>query len=254
MEVGCLRLMKVLALVSYPHTYTYEVFSRITYYSNFINFPDTCPAVFSNDIHEVSCIYNSQPCSCEHAKVGTIANYACKDPLVSIDANSSVVCQSDGQWSEKVKPCIYLKVDPGCLLPTHPQNGEYKLVGRDDYLENSHAPSLSALHMICDNGYVAAGSQYFFCIKNTWTPELNRGHCLRTCPPLYPTDTYDVRCELNGQSVDCETPIENTIAKLSCMPYYKVDRVTPILKCQNGEWDPPPTPCQPGKCISQLID
>ncbi|KAI4457351.1 modular serine protease [Holotrichia oblita] len=213
----------------------------------------TCPAVVSDDIHEVSCSYNNQPASCEHAKEGTVAYFSCKDPLISADANSSIVCQSDGEWSQKLKPCIYMKVDRGCLLPPHPRNGKYKLIGREEYLENSHAHSLSALHIMCDNGYVNAGSPYFFCIKNVWTPELSRGHCLRTCPPLYPTDTYDVRCELNGQSVDCEKPIENTIARLSCMPYYKVERVTPILKCQNGEWDPSPIPCQP-ECGQKTVN
>ncbi|GJQ69600.1 hypothetical protein Trydic_g6694 [Trypoxylus dichotomus] len=205
----------------------------------------TCRPLLTHPTYDIVCVVDGHPTTCKKPFEGAIANVTCKDSYAPYGGSPSIVCQSDGNWSDVLIRCIQMQFGSGCLLPPHLPNGTYELVPQREYRENAYVPLWSVLRISCNPGFTHATSNFYsICDKGHWS-KLNESTCLRVCRSLYPTDSYNVRCEYKGQTVSCENPLEDTTVQLICAPYYKFYYVFPILSCQNGEWDPSPTSCQP---------
>ncbi|GJQ69595.1 hypothetical protein Trydic_g6689 [Trypoxylus dichotomus] len=140
----------------------------------------------------------------------------------------------------------------GCLLPQHPQNGYYKLTSGGTYKVNAIVGSSSVIAITCDQGYVlSANNSLFFCNQNYWVPGFV--HCIRTCPSIPQSDTYDAVCRLKGVEVSCEDPVQNTTVRISCKPYYKYPNAWTIPECKDGNWDTSIQPCYPD-CGRKIIN
>ncbi|XP_060840496.1 uncharacterized protein LOC132921476 isoform X1 [Rhopalosiphum padi] len=103
----------------------------------------------------------------------------------------------------------------------------------------------------CDVGYHNAYPNGFrVCRGNGKWISTSEKLCVKMCPPLL-SDSLDIKCTLNGKSVNCSNPsIPNTIALPSCKPTYIAPiglEETPFeLICQsNGTWNNRLYKCKP---------
>ncbi|XP_018569615.1 limulus clotting factor C [Anoplophora glabripennis] len=138
----------------------------------------------------------------------------------------------------------------GCTLPSHPEHGRWTVLNGNGN-PGGRVLIASVIIFECDAGYKLSSKIPLVCLGQWSSPA---PECDELCPPLYPSDTYDLRCvDKVGKEVSCTEAGHGTILEYTCKTSYE----TPFgykktLFCENGKWDRSTPVCQPvcGKKIS----
>jgi hypothetical protein len=134
----------------------------------------------------------------------------------------------------------------GCVLPAHPDSGRWIPVGNSS---KSLSPGGRVDHLIilkieCNNGHILDGAMFFLCNGSEWVNKM--GKCLKTCPSINNTSTRSVTYEHKTTHMGNSIPIDGTIARFTCAPFYEKDSVKqrPFV-CLDGTWAESAPKCVP---------
>ncbi|KAJ3618905.1 hypothetical protein MTP99_005705 [Tenebrio molitor] len=132
----------------------------------------------------------------------------------------------------------------GCILPAHPDSGRWIPLGN---FSESLSPggllgNFTVLKLECDKGHVLIGEMFLLCNNDIWMQKM--GKCSKTCPSINNTSTRSVTYEHKSTHIGNSIPIDGTIARFTCAPYYEKDSVEqrPFV-CLDGTWSEPAPKC-----------
>ncbi|KAJ8920430.1 hypothetical protein NQ315_005298 [Exocentrus adspersus] len=147
------------------------------------------------------------------------------------------------------KPTTGPAVQPtvGCLLPEHPNFGQWKIVGNAVGFPSQKVASNTILEFGCNEGYkLSTESKYVVCVSQAWgIAEMPT--CLKKCKPLYSTASTTLECKNTRQiPIKCDEATEGASASFRCAPYHEPsDRSFAKRYCFGGSWSLPDPVCQP---------
>uniref|UniRef100_A0A1Y1LR62 Peptidase S1 domain-containing protein n=2 Tax=Photinus pyralis TaxID=7054 RepID=A0A1Y1LR62_PHOPY len=140
----------------------------------------------------------------------------------------------------------------GCLIPNHPNNGEYRL-GLEKATPGEYAPMYKALVLKCKEPQykpypptLGIRAVLPYCIDGKWFP--TPPTCALACSPLLSTTTTKVTCKHGDKILDnCDNPVQNTVAVAECESFHEMPEVSlnPDIVCKDGSWDYPVPQCLP---------
>ncbi|RZC37543.1 Trypsin domain containing protein, partial [Asbolus verrucosus] len=130
-----------------------------------------------------------------------------------------------------------------CLLPEHPSNGQWSVVGSKLSAEpGTMISSTTTIHITCSKYHILNGPSLIQCKAGQWESRI--GTCLAPCPPLTSTRSMEVNC---NNDVNCMNATHGTLATFKCAPFYENLELNrnPFRTCQNGQWKPEVPICVP---------
>ncbi|XP_068893727.1 uncharacterized protein [Tenebrio molitor] len=145
----------------------------------------------------------------------------------------------------------------GCILPAHPHSGRWIPLGNfsESLSPGGLVGKLTILKIECDKGHVLNGEMFLPCNSDKWMQKM--GKCLKTCPSINNTSTRSVTYEHKSTHMGNSIPIDGTIARFTCAPFYEKDSVEqrPCV-CLDGTWSQPAPKCVPvsGQAVRQQTD
>ncbi|XP_018569609.1 uncharacterized protein LOC108909690 [Anoplophora glabripennis] len=131
----------------------------------------------------------------------------------------------------------------GCTIPPHPEHGRWKLLNGEANPGDT-VQIASILTFECNAGYKLSSKIPSVCLGEWSSPV---PECEELCPPLYSSNTYDLKCvDKLGKEINCTEATHGTNLEYTCKTYYE----TPFgykktLFCENGKWDNSKPVCQP---------
>jgi hypothetical protein len=151
-------------------------------------------------------------------------------------------------------------------LPAHPDSGRWIPFGNssESLSPGGIVGNFTILKIECDKGYVLNGEMFLLCNSDKWMQKM--GKCLsnigiryrlttlfapifsETCPSINNTSTRSVTYEHKSTHMGNSIPIDGTIARFTCAPFYEKDSVEqrPFV-CLDGTWSQPAPKCVPGQ-------
>ncbi|XP_018580229.1 modular serine protease [Anoplophora glabripennis] len=135
----------------------------------------------------------------------------------------------------------------GCVLPEHPDFGQWSLLASNIVKNPSETvASSTALQFGCNDGYkLSSESSYIICVGNQWNAPPPT--CLKKCRALYTTKFTTIRCfDTRRIEIKCDEATDGTSATFQCAPYYEPSDRNPVKRfCYGGTWNYPEPVCQP---------
>jgi hypothetical protein len=136
----------------------------------------------------------------------------------------------------------------GCVLPNHPEFGEWQVYGIPGQFSPGMAIRAGAtLRIQCKKRYKLEGKNAIFCENGKWSDAV--GHCLKLCPSIQSTSTMRVTCIYNKheETENCTEAVEGTLVRFDCAPFYEDLGLSrhPIHICRDGSWDQRRPECTP---------
>ncbi|KAF5299475.1 hypothetical protein FQR65_LT01056 [Abscondita terminalis] len=168
-------------------------------------------------------------------------------PAAILNARASEVKRGQLIAKELINspPFLFTPVCCSCLFPNNPGNGEYK-IGTSGLKPGNYAPSFSRITINCNNGYKINALNSSICFNGSWILELPTCTRKDTCPSVLSTPNTIVKCKYEEVQLDnCEDPVENTTATVTCDPWYELPTKNPVRVCKDGSWSYPFTRCVP---------
>jgi hypothetical protein len=134
----------------------------------------------------------------------------------------------------------------GCVLPAYPDSGRWIPVGNssESLYPGDSVGNFTVLKLECDKGHVLIGEMFLLCNNDIWMQKM--GKCSKTCPSINNTSTRSVTYEHKSTHIGNSVPIDGTIARFTCAPYYEKNSVEqrPFV-CLDGTWSQPAPKCIP---------
>ncbi|KAB0804384.1 hypothetical protein PPYR_01354 [Photinus pyralis] len=175
----------------------------------------------------------------------------CKEPEYKPIAEHSFCF--DGTWVPNPSECVPTDKS-GCLIPDHPNHGQYHL-GREPATPRTYAASEGNPLVLKCNGPVykpsppsATNKAVSNCLDGEWTPK--PATCARACQSLSSTSTTKITCK-HGKDIleNCNNPVDNTVAIFECASFHEMVTTSrnPEIVCKDGTWDDFIRQCHPGQ-------
>ncbi|XP_056630656.1 modular serine protease-like [Diorhabda sublineata] len=169
-----------------------------------------------------------------------------KDCIDNSDERNCMTNKPTSKPTDKPPVIVVPPSSQGCMLPDHPENGKWAIIGGARAEPKTKVSVNTLLTYSCRSGYkLSSQNALSLCSEKGWSAETPT--CSILCPPLYTTEVTQVSCyNENKAEIKCSEATEGAYATFVCSPYYEpVDRVPVTRFCRGGTWNLPAPQCIP---------